>query len=252
MYTTASAIYDKIGNLIDVAYKQQTIRRIFMGKRQEKKAKMLKEKSEREVISALAEFVRVREVITRNANAMDASIDEAALEGRDNYSDYLIEIKAGLISYSREIQYLEMQMRNNAMLASTLGSLESLPKAIASCKAMLGIMPNLKKVGGSLDDLKTTIAESRKALAEMLKNFSGQAHTEETKVFSSGKLSAEEVKIVNDEKEARNARIARKAAEKTGVAPASQSSAASVKKEIDNIDEIIKRMKDINGGDDKD
>ena len=52
-----------------------------MGKRQEKKAKMLKEKSEREVVSALAEFVKVREVITHNANAMDASIDEAALEG---------------------------------------------------------------------------------------------------------------------------------------------------------------------------
>ncbi len=171
-------------------------------------AKISKElKQEQQIAEGLATIKEARESVDALAAQYNDWIDQAAELGEDEYSDQLIAEQVELEMFSGDLQFIEVQIRKNAVSARALGRLKALNDVVSSCKN-LGKGLDLKKIGKQLAGLKTSLDSSKTSLRDLRSELSATKDPVYTDLF--GKKTKEDPKVaakIAAKKQEREARL---------------------------------------------
>ena len=171
-------------------------------------AKISKElKQEQQLAEGLATIKEARESVDALAAQYNDWIDQAAELGEDEYSDQLIAEQVELEMFSGDLQFIEVQIRKNAVSARALGRLKALNDVVSSCKN-LGKGLDLKKIGKQLAGLKTSLDSSKTSLRDLRSELSATKDPVYTDLF--GKKTKEDPKVaakIAAKKQEREARL---------------------------------------------
>ena len=109
--------------------------------------------------------------------------------------------------FSGDLQFIEVQIRKNAVSARALGRLKALNDVVSSCKN-LGKGLDLKKIGKQLAGLKTSLDSSKTSLRDLRSELSATKDPVYTDLF--GKKTKEDPKVaakIAAKKQEREARL---------------------------------------------
>lgn len=165
---------------------------------------------EQQIADGLSTIQEARESVDELAKRYDEWIDQAAELGEDEYSDQLIADQIELEEFSRDLSFIEVMIRKQAVSARALGRLNALPKVVACCKSLPKGL-NLPKIGKQLAGLKELLANSRISLRDLRSELSDSKTSVHEELF--GKKTQEDPKIsakIVAKKQAREARLAAK------------------------------------------
>ncbi len=203
-------------------------------------AKISKElKQEQQIAEGLATIKEARESVDELARQYNDWIDQAAELGEDEYSDQLIAEQVELEMFSGDLQFIEVQIRKNAVSARALGRLKALESVVSSCKN-LGKGLDLKKIGKQLAGLKTSLDSSKTSLRDLRSELSATKDPVYTDLF--GKHTKEDPKIaakIAAKKQEREARLVIKTEGKKVAPVESGVGAESSASDIDAITAMI-------------
>lgn len=167
-------------------------------------------KQEQDIAEGLATIQEARESVDELAKRYVEWIDQAAELGEDEYSDQLIADQIELEEFSRDLEFIEVMIRKQAISARALGRLKALPKVVACCKSLPKGL-DLPKIGKQLAGLKDLLANSRISLKDLRRELSDSKTSVHEELF--GKKAKEDPKIsakIAAKKQAREARLATK------------------------------------------
>ena len=178
--------------------------------------KLTKEQKQRQIIAdSLVQIQNARENFENLAGKYDQWIDEAADLREDEYSDQLIEEKVETLEMIRNFKFLEAQIQAGAVTVAAFSELKNLPKAIAACKGILKQTPNISAFAKEMMELRESLKESRDEMRSMRRQFTDKSDGVYRSIFGEKKATSDDFKRqVEEEKKAREARIAAKIAKK--------------------------------------
>lgn len=177
--------------------------------------------------------------LDRYAGSLDSIIDSAALDKRDEFSDFLIEQKVSVILLKRDFEFILLQLRNQVSAAQAFNSLKDLPKVLDECKKTARQTPDLSKLTDSMAtyrDMTQKYAQDLKALREKLSQSRRKTSVLDS-MGTSGEEDIQQKEMIEAEKQARKSRLAIKAA--NSLAP------EETTKAVGNVDEIDSIMRGI-------
>ena len=206
-----------------------------------------KDKAEKQKMKVAETMTTLQGAISRldrYAASLDESIDAAALNNEDAYSDSLIEQKISVLALKSDFEFILLQLKDMVAAAAAFNSLKGLPEVLDACNQIAGKIPNLSKLTKSMSSfrqLTREYASDLKNLREQLsQNRKIQSQNAWDELFAPAKSDAYQ-KRVNAEKQARAARLAIKAAGQTSPAEVPKSNAT------DDIDAIMRGIEEEKG-----
>lgn len=202
------------------------------------------EKQRMQIAEGMTAIQNAVDRLGRYAASLDESIDAAALNNEDAYSDSLIEQKISVLALKSDFEFILLQLKDMVSAAAAFNSLKELPDMLDACNQIAGKIPNLTKLSKSMSSFRQMTkdyAEELKGLREKLSQSRRiQSHSAWDDLFSPVKSDAYE-KRINAEKQARAARLTIKAAGQAAPAEAPKSNAT------DDIDAIMRGIEEEKG-----
>lgn len=201
--------------------------------------KLTKEQQQRKTIAdTLVQIDNAIKSFESLAGQYDHWIDEAAELREDEYSDQLIEEKVETTEMIRTFKFLYAQIKSGAMTGAAFGDLKNLPAAISACKGILKQTPKIMALSKEMSSLKESLKERREALRSLRR----QVADRKDAVYQSEEQATRDdfKRRVEEEKRAREARIASKIARKE--APVSVNAAQDASNS--NVDDILRALEE--------
>lgn len=201
--------------------------------------KLTKEQQQRKTIAdTLVQIDNAIKSFESLAGQYDHWIDEAAELREDEYSDQLIEEKVETTEMIRTFKFLYAQIKSGAMTGAAFGDLKNLPAAISACKGILSQTPKIMALSKEMSSLKESLKERREALRSLRR----QVADRKDAVYQSEEQATRDdfKRRVEEEKRAREARIASKIARKE--APVSVNAAQDASNS--NVDDILRALEE--------
>lgn len=201
-------------------------------------------KREREVAESLATIQEARESVEALVRQYDEWIDEAAELGEDAYSDQLIEDQIELEEFGRNLAFIEVQIKKEAISARALNKLNTLSRVTSCCKTWLKKGADLKKIGKQMSSLREMLDTSKSSLKDLRRELAkGGKDDTYSKLFGERKSTDPDMaKKIAAKKQAREARLAAKIEVGTSRPVASgidKGAASPAATDIDAITDII-------------
>lgn len=202
--------------------------------------KLTKEQKQRQTIAdTLVQIQNARENFENLVGKYDQWIDEAADLREDEYSDQLIEEKVETFEMIRNFKFLEAQIQSGAITVAAFSELKNLPKAIAACKGILKQTPNISALTKEMISLRESMKKSREEMRGMRRQFTDKSDAVYRNMFGTKDAVGDDFKRqVEEEKKAREARIAARMAKKE--TPVNSEQVESNQ----NIDDILRALEE--------
>lgn len=202
--------------------------------------KLTKEQKQRQTIAdTLVQIQNARDNFENLATKYDQWIDEAADLREDAYSDQLIEEKVETMEMIRNFKFLEAQIQAGAVTVAAFSELKNLPKVIAACKGILKQTPNISAFTKEMMKLRESMKKSREEMRSMRRQFTDESDVVYRSMFGEKKATTDDFKRqVEEEKKAREARIAARMAKKETPVNAEQVESNQ------NIDDILRALEE--------
>ena len=202
------------------------------------------ENQKRQVAETITTLQNAIARLDRYAASLDESIDAAALNNEDAYSDSLIEQKISVIALKSDFEFILLQIKDMVSAAAAFNSLKGLPEVLNACNQIAGQIPNLSKLTKSMSAFRQTTKEYAAGLKNLREQLSQnrelQSQNAWDALFAPEKSDAYQKKI-DAEKQARAARLAIKAAGEAVPAEAPKATAT------DDIDAIMRGIEEEKG-----
>ena len=204
--------------------------------------KLTKEQKQRQIIAdTLVQIQNARENFENLAGKYDQWIDEAADLREDEYSDQLIEEKVETTEMIRTFKFLYAQIQSGATTGAAFSDLKNLPAAISACKGILKQTPRIMALSKEMSSLKESLQERREAMRSLRRQVTDGSDSVYRSLFGERNAMSDDVqRRIEEEKRAREARIASKIARKE--APVSVNAAQDASNS--NVDDILRALEE--------
>ncbi len=180
----------------------------------------MKKDKELEKLKKIAEGVAMiqgaREDVERLVSKYDEWIDEAAQLGEDAYSDQLIDEKLDLADFARDLSFIEVQVRSNAVKTKALSEFKRIDEAMTACRSLLKGGPNLKKLGSKMSTFRDKLSTATTSIKDLRTELSKSGDKTYVELFGERKVADPKLDARREaEKKAREARLSAKIASDT-------------------------------------
>ena len=140
-------------------------------KRSEQRAEQKKKEQERENERRIAETIVSLDKATNTfkayITALDAEIDEAAMNGDDKLAEEILFCQAEAMDIARAFVSIKTSLKTQAITAKAAGSLASLPAYIKGCQNILSTMPKFGSLSKDLSVLKDNLGKAKEQLSDL-------------------------------------------------------------------------------------
>ena len=112
------------------------------------------EKQRNQIAEGMTAIQNAVDRLGRYAASLDESIDAAALNNEDAYSDSLIEQKISVLALKSDFEFILLQLKDMVSAAAAFNSLKELPDVLDACNQIAGKIPNLTKLSKSMSSFR--------------------------------------------------------------------------------------------------
>ena len=136
---------------------------------EKKKARMI---TDQEIIAtAIADLRNQCNILERTSESYIGLAAEAARLGDDEYATELIECAAEFDAFISKLKVLELRIKTHGLTVGALSNLGLLPNAIGACVRLSKSLPDFKKMGKDMSDLRSVLGTARKSLDDFCQSF---------------------------------------------------------------------------------
>ena len=197
---------------------------------------------QKRIADTMVSFREARKMLEEVVKEYDEYALQAMELNQDVFADELIETAAEMEAFADDFKYIELKLKTTAITARTLSKLNDLPKAIASCKKFVYDIPDLKKLGKDMNELRNALASGKRQFSELRKSFGSEKDKVLSEWYNENKSSTADTKRVQDKKAALLNELARRQEAKK-VAPMEADNAVNAE-DVAKIDAIAKIIDD--------
>ncbi len=197
------------------------------------------------IAEAMTVIQGARESMERLAMEYIKSIDDAAHDQQEAYSDQLIEDKIEIEMFAEDLKFLELQIKTNAKTAQAFGELQTLPEAMDACKSLMRKAPRWDVLGKKMEGLKEALSDARMSVKNMREALSKTSNPALVDLF--GRKNDKDPKLaerIADEKKAREARLVAKYSK--GANPVASGAGMTANSDANRIDAITEMIDEEN------
>lgn len=198
---------------------------------------------QKRLADTIVSFREARETLEQLESEYDEYAIDAMELDQNDFADELMETSLEIRAFATDFRYIELKLHTTAVTARTLGKLSNLPKAIAECKRFVCEIPNMKKLGADMKELRNALETGKRQFAELRASFGKENRDVLAKMYGDKKASTVDAKLIEEKRSALMAELQKRIAAK-GSTPVEAGNAAVTAEDIAKIDAIAKVIDD--------